>query len=182
MIVKAYIKRHLFHLPITKSDDLLERVEKALGKENIKKENFEKLYPLSKIEENDNILVEKQNTNIFLLNLLLLVLNHKEKEIAEQEYYNKNLMISKLEEETNLELQGLPFEVLEKEIEKYLNPISKEIETAVEIQVDSGSQDEPETGEEEKKYSYLENVTFSIGWLKGAQQELDNRGRKRREQ
>lgn len=182
MIVKAYIKRHLFHLPISEMDVLLDRVEEALGKENINKENFEKLYPLTKIEENENILVEKQNTNIFLLNLLLLVLNHKEKEITEQEYYNKDLMISKLEEETHLELQGLPFEALEKEIDEYLHPISEKTETAAETQVDTGSQDEPETGEKEKEYSYLENVTFSVEWLKGAQQELDHRGRKRREQ
>ncbi len=175
MIVKAYIKRHLFHLPITESSDLLERVEEALGKENINKENFEKLYPLTKIEENDNILVEKQNTNIFLLNLLLLVLNHNEKEITEQEYFNKDLMISKLEEETHLELQGLSFDVLEKEIEKFFHPIS---ETAAETQIDTGSQDEPEKEEKEQEFSYLENVTFSVDWLKGAQQELDHKGRK----
>lgn len=182
MIVKAYIKSHLFHLPITKSEDLLERVEKALGKEDINKENFEKLYPLTKIEGNDNILVKKQNTNIFLLNLLLLVLNHKDKEITEQEYYNKDLMISKLEEETNLELQGQPFQALEKEIDKYLYPIPEELGTEVEIPGASELQNQLEAGWEEKEYSYLENVTFSIGWLKGAQQELDDKGRKRREQ
>ena len=177
MIVKAYIKRHLFHLPITESSDLLERVEEALGKENINKENFEKLYPLTKIEENDNILVEKQNTNIFLLNLLLLVLNHKEKEITEQEYFNKDLMISKLEEETHLELQGLPFDVLEKEIDNFFHPISETTETAAETQIETGSQDEPEE-EKEQEFSYLENVTFSVDWLKGAQQELDHKGKK----
>lgn len=176
MIVKVYIKRHLFHLPVLKSDGLLERVEEALGKENINKENFEKLYPLTKIEENENILVEKQNTNIFLLNLLLLVLNHKEKEITEQEYYNKDLIISKLEEETNLDLQGLPFEVLEKKIEKYLYSI--ETEGGTEIKVSSGLHDGPEVSEKVKEYSYLENVTFSIEWLKGAQHELEHRGRK----
>lgn len=178
MIVKVYIKRHLFHLPTTKLNDLLEQVEEALGKGNINKENFEKLYPLTKIEENDNILVEKQNTNIFLLNLLLLVLNHKEKEITEPEYFNKDLMISKLEENTHLELQGIPFDVLEKEIDKFLYRISEKAETDSETQIDVCTKDEPEIEGKEQKYSYLENVTFNVDWLKGAQQELDHKGRK----
>lgn len=178
MIVKAYIKRYLFHLPITKSTDLLERVEEALGKKIINKENFEKLYPITKIEENNNISVEKQNTNIFLLNLLLLVLNHKEIEITEQEYFNKDLMISKLEEETNLELHGLPFDALETEIDKYLYPISEKAETAVQTQIDTGSQAYWKIKGKEQELSYLENVNFSVDWLKGAQQELDHKKRK----
>lgn len=173
MIVKVYIKRHLFHLPM-KEVDLLERVVESLGKENINKENFGKLYPLTKIEENDNILIEKQYTNIFLLNLLLWVLNHNEKEITEQEYYNKDLMISKLEEETQLELQGLPFDILEKKIGNYLNPSTDKAD----LETETSSQTETEAQEEVNEYSYLKHVEFSVGWLKGAQQELDQRGKK----
>lgn len=177
MIVKAYIKRHMFHLPM-KYNELVERVEKALNKENINKENFHKTFPLTKIEENDNIIVERQNTNIFLLNLLLWVLNHNNKEITEQEYYNEELIVSKLEEETQLELKGLPFDAVENEVEKYLNPPPDQTKMEAESEPETGSQAELETGEEAKGFSYLENVTFSVEWLKGAQQELDQKGRK----
>lgn len=177
MIVKVYIKRHMFHLPM-KEPELVELVEKALNKENINKENFHKTFPLTKIEENDNIIVERQNTNIFLLNLLLWVLNHNNKEITEREYYNEELMVSKLEEETQLELKGLPFDAVEIEVDKYLNPPPVQTETEVESEPETGSQAETETREEAQGFSYLENVTFSVDWLKGAQQELDQKGRK----
>ncbi|MED4455635.1 hypothetical protein [Metabacillus fastidiosus] len=165
MLIKAYIKRHLFHLPM-EEQELLNQVEKALNKE-INKENIHKLYPLTKIEDNDNILIEKQNTNIFLLNLLLSVLNHNDTEITEQEYYNESLIISKLEEETQLKLQGLPFDAVKKEIGNYLNPTSDE--PRVEPQAETAIK------EETKQNSYLENVEFSVDWLRGAQQELDKK-------
>ncbi|WP_253207842.1 hypothetical protein [Bacillus cereus] len=113
MLIKAYIKKHMFHLPTLNNQILEMQVVQAL---NIKvdKSRISKLYPLTKIEDNENILIKKQHTNIFLLNLLLLVLNHNKKNIAVQEYYNNECIISKLEEETNLELKNIPFDNLEK--------------------------------------------------------------------
>lgn len=158
MLIKAYIKKHMFHLPMEESE-LLNQVELALNK-NVDKSNVAKLNPLTKIEDNENILIEKQHTNIFLLNLLLMVLNHNKKDITEQEYYNDSFIISRLEEETELSLKALPLEGVEKEVSNYLNPTSDKPQT--------------ETKNEEKN-SYLENVQFSIHWLKGAQKEINRR-------
>ena len=119
MLIKAYIKKHMFHLPTLNNQILETQVEQALNKK-VDKSSVSKLYPLTKIEDNENILIEKQRTNIFLLNLLLIVLNHNEKNITVQEYYNDVFIISKLEEETNLELENLPFDNLEKNIMGYL--------------------------------------------------------------
>lgn len=161
MLVKAYIKKHMFHLPM-KEKELFHQVQTAL-KKDINKSTIAKTYPLTKIEDNENILIEKQNTNIFLLNLLLLVLNHNTKEILHQEYYNESLIIEKLEEETQLELSSFPFEVVEKEVENYLNP------TSAVKQVASNNESKKEAE------SFLENVQFSVEWLKGAQKEIKGR-------
>ena len=158
MLIKAYLRRHMFHLPM-KENELLNQVEKELNKP-VNKSVFGKIYPVTKIEDNENILIEGQKTNIFLLNLLLLVLNHNETDITEPGYYNGTNIISRLEEETKLNLKG-PFEEVEKEVGNYLNPTSytPQIET--------------EKKEEKEKNPYLKNVEFRVGWLKGAQKEVD---------
>lgn len=158
MLIKAYINKHMFHLPM-EENELLNQVELALNKK-VDKPNIAKLNPLTKIEDNENILIEKQHTNIFLLNLLLMVLNHNEKNLTDQEYYNDSFIISRLEEETELSLEALPLEGVEKEVSNYLNSTS----------------DMPKTEtENEEKNSYLQNVQFSVSWLKGAQKELNRR-------
>lgn len=68
----------MFHLPTLDNQILEAQVEQELNIKVDKSQIF-KLYPLTKIEDNENILIEKQRTNIFLLNLLLMVLNHKKK-------------------------------------------------------------------------------------------------------
>lgn len=158
MLIKAYIKKHMFHLPM-KQEALLEQVEQSLNKD-VDKSSIAKLNPLTKIEDNVNILIEKQRTNIFLLNLLLLVLNHNENDITDQEYYNDSFIISKLEEETELSLNALPFEGVENEVHNYLSPTSDK------PQIETKS---------EEKFSYLRNIQFSVDWLKGAQKELNRR-------
>lgn len=144
-----------------KETELLNQVETDLKKE-INKSSIGKIYPITKIEDSENILIEKQNTNIFLLNLFLLVLSHNEREITVPEYYNDSLIIKKLEEETQLNLSVLPFEGVEKEVCDYLNPVLDKPQAAP---------NEDET----KGTSYLENVQFNIDWLKGAQKELKRR-------
>ncbi|GAB0171762.1 hypothetical protein LSPCS325_51990 [Lysinibacillus sp. CTST325] len=170
MLIKAYIKKHMFHLPM-KQEALLEQVEQALNKD-VDKSSVAKLNPLTKIEDNENILIEKQRTNIFFLNLLLLVLNHNEKDITDQEYYNDTFIISKLEEETELSLKALPFEGVEKEVHNYLNPTSDKLQIDDKPQIDTKSEFETKS---EEGFSYLENIQFSVNWLKGAQKELNRR-------
>lgn len=169
MLIKAYIKKHMFHLPTLNNQILEMQVVQAL---NIKvdKSRISKLYPLTKIEDNENILIKKQHTNIFLLNLLLLVLNHNKKNIAVQEYYNNECIISKLEEETNLELKNIPFDNLEKNIMEYLT--SSNLDEPSEV-IDM--LDQMIKANENKEDSALENVEFSLGWLEKAQKELNRR-------
>lgn len=167
MLIKAYIKNHMFHLPM-KQIALLEQVEHALNKK-VDKSTIAKLNPVTKIEDNENILIEQQHTNIFLLNLLLLVLNHNKKDITEQAYYNNSFIISRLEEETGLNLK-LTYEGIEKEVGNYLTP------TPDIPQAEINNEDEVEEEEEEKKNSYLDNVEFSLNWLKKAHEQLNKRG------
>ncbi|PFA82759.1 hypothetical protein [Bacillus cereus] len=171
MLIKAYIKKHMFHLPTLDNQILETQVEQALNKK-IDKSSVSKLYPLTKIEDNENILIEKQRTNIFLLNLLLLVLNRKEKDITVQEYYNDVFITSKLEEETSLILEHLSFDELEKNVMEYLTSFEtdepSEVITEVIEMLD-------QMIEENKEGSVFENVEFSLNWLEKAQKELNRR-------
>ncbi|MFB5553149.1 hypothetical protein ACE41B_29535 [Bacillus cereus] len=162
MLIKAYIKKHMFHLPTQNNEQLETQVEQEL-KIKVDKSQIFKLYPLTKIEGNKNILIEKQRTNIFLLNLLLLVLNHNKKGMIAQEYYNNEFIISKLEKETNLKLENIPFDDLEKEIMEYLNP-------SCDKENMSKSNDKPKIEED----SIFENVEFSLNWLSKAQKKLNH--------
>ncbi|WP_242216448.1 hypothetical protein [Bacillus cereus group sp. BfR-BA-01351] len=171
MLIKAYIKKHMFHLPTLDNQILETQVEQALNKK-IDKSSVSKLYPLTKIEDNENILIEKQRTNIFLLNLLLLVLNHKEKDITVQEYYNDVFITSKLEEETNLILEHLSFDELEKNVMEYLT--SSETDEPSEVITDVIDMLD-QMIEENKEGSVFENVEFSLNWLEKAQKELNRR-------
>ncbi|PFY44438.1 hypothetical protein [Bacillus toyonensis] len=166
MLIKAYIKKHLFHLPTLDNQKLETQVEQELNIKVVKSQIF-KLYPLTKIEDNENILVEKQRTNIFLLNLLLLVLNHNKKGIIAQEYYNNEFIISKLEKETNLKLENIPFEDLEKDIMEYVNS-SRDKDNMSKSKVESNDKTES------KNDSIFENVEFSLNWLSKAQKELNH--------
>jgi len=151
-----------------KQEALLEQVEQELNK-SIDKSNISKLYPLTKIEDNDNILVEKQHTNIFLLNLFLLVLNHNGLDVTKQGYFNDTFIISELEKKTKLNLKSLPFEGLEKEVNNYLNPGSDILQgdtTEIEVKIEENT---------EEIKSCFENIQFSINWLKEAQKELNRR-------
>lgn len=157
----------MFHLPTLDNQILETQVEQALNKK-IDKSSVSKLYPLTKIEDNENILIEKQRTNIFLLNLLLIVLNHNEKDITVQEYYNDVFIISKLEEETNLELENLPFDSLEKNIMEYITSSDTDEPSEVIEMLD-------QMVKENKEGSAFENVEFSLNWLEKAQKELNRR-------
>lgn len=65
----------MFQLP-RKQDDLTELIKERLYKnKKLVKSAITKLYPISEVD-NENIII-KRNTNIFLLNLYLLVLQEK---------------------------------------------------------------------------------------------------------
>ncbi|HDR5271887.1 hypothetical protein P4V88_15725 [Bacillus thuringiensis] len=162
MLIKAYIKKHMFHLPTLDNQILETQVEQELNIKVDKSQIF-KLYPLTKIEDNENIVVEKQRTNIFLLNLLLIVLNHNKKGIIAQEYYNNEFIILKLEKETNLKLENIPFDNLEKAIMEYVKPSCNK---------DNMSESNDKT--ESENDSIFENVEFSLNWLSKAQKELNH--------
>ncbi|MEH7153914.1 hypothetical protein V7095_26780 [Bacillus thuringiensis] len=162
MLIKAYIKKHMFHLPTLDNQILETQVEQELNIKVDKSQIF-KLYPLTKIEDNENIVVEKQRTNIFLLNLLLIVLNHNKKGIIAQEYYNNEFIILKLEKETNLKLENIPFDNLEKAIMEYVTPSCNK---------DNMSESNDKT--ESENDSIFENVEFSLNWLSKAQKELNH--------
>lgn len=169
MLIKAYIKKHMFHLPTLNNQILEAQVEQDLNIKVDKSQVF-KLYPLTKIEDNENILIEKQRTNIFLLNLLLMVLNHNKKDITVQEHYNNGFIISKLEEETSLKLENLPFDNLEQKIMEYLSSSDTEEPSEVIEMLDQMKKEN-----ESKKASVFENVEFSLNWLNKAQKELNRR-------
>ncbi|MBG9522350.1 MULTISPECIES: hypothetical protein [Bacillus] len=154
MLIKAYIKKHMFQLPTQNNEQLEAQVEQKLQIQ-VDKSEFSKLYPLTKIEENTNILVDKQGTNIFLLNLLLMVLNHHQKAILVPEYYTNGFMIAKLEKETNVQITNIPFDNVEKAIMEYINPSCDKENTS-------------------KRESVLDHVEFSLNWLSKAQEELNH--------
>lgn len=79
MIIKAYIRNHLFHLP-RKQDDLTEQIkEKFYSRKKLIKSSIAKMYPISKIEtKDDKIKIEhSRDLNIFLLNIYLLFIENK---------------------------------------------------------------------------------------------------------
>ncbi|WP_324664717.1 hypothetical protein [Bacillus cereus] len=162
MLIKAYIKKYMFHLPTLDNQILETQVEQELNIKVDKSQIF-KLYPLTKIEDNENIVVEKQRTNIFLLNLLLIVLNHNKKGIIAQEHYNNEFIISKLEKETNLKLENIPFDNLEKAIMEYVTP-----------SCNKDNMSESNDKIESENDSIFENVEFSLNWLSKAQKELNH--------
>lgn len=61
----------MFHLPTQNNEQLETQVEKELHIE-VDQSQFFKVYPLTKIEDNENILVENQRTNIFYSTCYLL--------------------------------------------------------------------------------------------------------------
>ncbi|OQR53479.1 hypothetical protein [Bacillus sp. CDB3] len=152
MIIKGYIREHLFKLPTKDNAILKEDIEKKFNKTINDGPEMGILYPLTKIEGNENIVIEKQKTNIFLLNLLLLVLKQNDKAITVKENYHDKFIILQLEQETSLKLQGMSFSDLEKKVMEYITPPT------------------PSTP------SILENVEFNLAWVKKAHKELNGKG------
>lgn len=157
MILKVYIKNHMFQLPRSQ-DDLTELIKERLYEnKKLVKSAITKLYPISDID-NKNIFIQK-NTNIFLLNLYLLILQKKNKlEFTEQTTIDNKIIYEKIYEETKLDVSSVPIEEAEKMILQHLE--QNEIEH---------NQDTEDTSDP------FQNIEFSTSWLKKAHCELQNR-------
>lgn len=157
MRIDAYIKAEKFVLPI-KHEELKKQVqEQVLRKMTLKPSTIEKIHPVIKIDRNDNLIVAKQKTNIFLLNFLLSVAEKKSIELEEELLCNNESIITKLREMTKLELSST-FEKLETEITNFL-------------QGKTNTPQETESEKEEiskKEVSSTSNkdVQFNMSWVK----------------
>lgn len=164
MILKVYIKSHMFQLP-RKQDDLTELIKERLYKnKKLVKSAITKLYPISEVD-NENIII-KRNTNIFLLNLYLLVLQEKEElAFTEKTILDNETLFQKLKEKTNLDVSNVSIEEAEKIILNYLYP--NENQTTH----DTITEDTKDTDDT------FQNIEFSMSWIKKAHYELQKRRR-----
>ena len=167
MLIKAYIKRNFYHLPMDQTA-LYEKIITDFKLPKLDKTNIQKLYAVTETD-NENIIVKKQNTNIFLLNLYIKVMNKNKIEITEPVHTNNAFLIEKLAQETNNEkiLQISLVEDVEKEVGNYLFPTPKA--TPQKQEQEQEQEQAPETA---KPNTVLDNVKFNLAWLKKAHKEL----------
>jgi len=163
MILKVYIKKNLFHLP-RKQDDLTEMVrERFYKRKPLVKSGLTKLYRITDIES-ENIKYEK-DVNLFLVNLYLLVLEHREELKSDKDItitLSNDTIISELSKKLNDELEGLSIEELEEKIKQYISG---------EKAMDQQKTVVKEEGEKEGNDQNLE-VDFSISWVKAMDKKL----------
>ena len=160
-IYKVILAKKEFKLPQKNNTKLCEEIEKQLNITIKKRAAFEKINDITEIIDTPEILIANQKTNIFLLNLLLLTANIKNIEIQNNSY-NNNTIIDNLEKMTGIQLQGIPFELLEKKVESCLIKLKgKPVNQKEEV---------------EKTSSVLDKVEYSLGWLKKAHEERKRKG------
>lgn len=171
MLIKAYLKSNMFHLPIA-HDELIEQIKEQLfSDKELVPSAIGKLYPIQKIEGNKNIIIEKQRTNIFLLNFLLLVMYEKDIAIEEEHTFNNNFIIEQLEELTALDLSN-GYEDLEGKMIDYLsnkNKSSHSDNTQIPL---NETVDTTDTQETEDTNNALQKVIFNMEWVKQAHNKL----------
>lgn len=160
MILKVYIKRHMFQLP-RKQDDLTDLIaEKLYQNKKLVKSAITKMYSITEVE-NENIIIER-NTNIFLLNLYLLVLQEKgELAFTEKVTLNNEILLQGIEEKTNLNVSTVSVEETEELVLNHLYPTEQE-----EVEVD--------TDDTEDTQEIFQNIKYSIDWIKKAHNHLKN--------
>lgn len=160
-IYKVILSKKEFKLPQQTNDKLSKKIENQLNITIKKHESFEKFNEITEIIDTPEIVIANQKTNIFLLNLLLLTANIKGLEI-QKKTYNNNTIILNLEKMTGIQLQGIPFELLEKKVESCLIKLKgKPVNQKEEV---------------EKTSSVLDKVEYSLGWLKKAHEERKRKG------
>lgn len=124
MILKVYIKKHLFHLP-RKQDDLTSLVkEKLYKRKKLIKSGITKLYRISEIESN-NIKFDK-NVNIFLVNLYLLTIDNEKNPTTHDDVeitLSDENILTALSNIIGEKLIDLSIEEVEFKINNYLNGV-----------------------------------------------------------
>lgn len=182
MLIKVYLKSSMFHLPIAHNELVKQVTEKLYANKVLVNSAIGKMYPIQKIEGNEKIIIEKQKTNIFLLNFLLLVMYEHNKEIEEENFYSDSFIIECLEELTQLELSN-GYEDLEEKIISYLEnnnssntedslPFINENGEENEVQAISNSKDESDTSNISDTSDTLRTVKFNMDWVKQAHEKL----------
>jgi hypothetical protein len=157
MIIKIYIRKHVFHLP-RKQENLTDMIkEKFYKRKPLVKSGIAKMYRISDIES-EEIKYEK-NVNIFLVNLYLLALENEGKLKDENDIkitLSDENIIEELSEITNSNLNNLSIEEIEEEIHTYLSG-------------EKGGN--PDSAQEREKEESIE-VEFSIDWVKKMDKKL----------
>lgn len=157
-MVKAYIKSYMFHLPLPHNELKKQVQEQFYQNKELVQSSIGKMHPVQKIEDNDNILVEKQNTNIFLLNFLLLVLDKTDQSINDTKMYNDDYIINQLKELTNLNLSH------------NYNSIEEELINFLEFKDENNNHMEKQSGATKDT---VEDVQFSMEWVKKTHSKLE---------
>lgn len=136
MILKIYIRKKLFHLP-RNQEDLTEMIKEEFYKRKpLVKSGFAKLYNITDIE-NKKISYEK-NTNIFLINLYLLVLEFKGilASVEDNEFELSDINIkTEISNILNEDIQALSIEELEERVSNFItnNPIKNSNNESVKV-------------------------------------------------
>jgi len=174
MLIKVYLKSEMFHLPIAHKELVRQVTEKLYKEMKLINSAIGKQYPILKVEGNENIIINKQRTNIFLLNFLLLVLYEQGGEIDEENHFSDSFIIECLEELTQLDLsQG--YEDLEQKLLDYLANKSSHYEgESLIVDIAESTYDTDgiptETNDTEDTFK---NVKFSMDWVKQAHKKLE---------
>ncbi|MGG5373475.1 hypothetical protein [Enterococcus sp. AZ196] len=176
MILKVYLGKFMFHLPM-REQALLNKMQKLSPKYAVNKESFHKLFPISDLEGNENIIVVKQKTNIFYLNLLIKILNVTGEEISEPKYYNNEFILSELERLLQTDLKKIPFEEISNRISNLILNDSKTGKSDQIIELEEKESEEHLSASHlsdnrlSAQFS-LENVEFNLGWIAKAEEEI----------
>ncbi len=165
MIYKAYIGKQMFLLPM-KENKLFAKVPRINSKYAVNKESYHRRFEVSMVE-NENIIVEKQYTNIFLLNLLLHVLNVQDKVVEEKQNFNNTHIIAELEKLIDKSLAGKPYAEIESLVREYVEMRKKTIKAGK-----SSSNTEEKIVPEEKEVYEPNQVEFNMDWLRERHKEL----------
>ncbi|EME7220460.1 hypothetical protein [Enterococcus sp. DIV0206e] len=165
MIYKAYIGKQMFLLPM-KENKLFAKVPRLNSKYAINKENYHRRFEVSMVD-NENVIVEKQYTNIFLLNLLFHVLNVQEKVVENKQNFNNSYIIAELSKLIDQPLEGKPYAEIENLVSEYVETKKKTVETCK-----SSTNTEEMIVPEEKEVYETNQVEFNMNWLRERHKEL----------
>lgn len=157
MILKLYIQKTLFHLP-RNQEDLTEMVKENFYKrKELIKSSVTKLYFISDIE-NKNVKYEK-NTNIFLINLYLLILEYNREFSIDSEIsitLSDENILKELSKNLGEDLKDLSIEELEEKIDSYISTNKNSVK----------QNKKSIKGSDKQTKGQNVDVEFSLAWVK----------------